>query len=260
MASKVSADDVNLLSAFLANSQLPELSTSSVDTIVICVSAVLHPAEKLFATLELNPSLTKSLVLCGGIGHSTPLIYEAVARHPVYQTISGAVEGLPESRVLLTILESFFDVAKIKSAGCRIFVEDVSTNCGANAVESRRVLDEADQTPKKMVLIQDPTMSIRTKAAFDQVYSNLVDKPEVLCWPGFVPRVRDAGGQIEFDTTIVSKDGLWTMERFLNLIMGEIPRLELYGPNGKGSIAHVEVPHEVAEAWNRLRVVLDNQR
>jgi hypothetical protein len=45
------------------------------------------------------------------------------------------------------------------------------------------------------------------------------------------------------------------MDRFLDLILGEIPRLkddELgYGPKGKGFISSVEIPSDVLKAYNR---------
>lgn len=51
--------------------------------------------------------------------------------------------------------------------------------------------------------------------------------------------------------------GMWTMERYLTLLMGEIPRLrddaEGYGPRGRGFIAHVDVPEEVERAFEFLR-------
>ncbi|MNI99050.1 hypothetical protein D3C73_1580300 [compost metagenome] len=50
--------------------------------------------------------------------------------------------------------------------------------------------------------------------------------------------------------------GLWDMQRFISLIMGEIPRLKDdengYGPNGKGFIGHVDIPKEVLEAYEIL--------
>jgi len=50
--------------------------------------------------------------------------------------------------------------------------------------------------------------------------------------------------------------GMWDMERYISLLLGEIPRLtddeNGYGPNGKDFIAHVEIPLEVKEAFESL--------
>lgn len=51
--------------------------------------------------------------------------------------------------------------------------------------------------------------------------------------------------------------GMWDMNRYITLLMGEIPRLsdsiEGYGPNGKGYIAHVDIPSEVKTAFMELK-------
>ena len=50
--------------------------------------------------------------------------------------------------------------------------------------------------------------------------------------------------------------GMWEMERYISLLMGEIPRLlddeNGYGPNGAGYIAHVDVDPEVLQAYREL--------
>ena len=51
--------------------------------------------------------------------------------------------------------------------------------------------------------------------------------------------------------------GMWDMNRYLTLLMGEIPRLrddvEGYGPNGKGYIAHIDIPADVIQAFEWLK-------
>lgn len=53
--------------------------------------------------------------------------------------------------------------------------------------------------------------------------------------------------------------GMWTVERYVDLLMGEIPRLtddlNGYGPKGKGYIAHVDIPKEVIPAFEELKRV-----
>lgn len=260
--------DINALSEFLAHPQIPSLSsTGPVDCIVICASAVLHQATVLFRTLETQPGLTKTLVLCGGIGHSTPLIYDAVSKHPVYHTLALDVGGKSEAQVLEKILKGYFDVAKITSRGCRILVEDRSTNCGANASKTRELLEkEGVQMPKMMIVVQDPTMSLRTVASFDKVFDDITgNRPVVKSAPIFVPRMRDdSDGESVWDVSEIPVEELWEGGRFYDLIMGEIPRLRDdvngYGPRGKGFIYHVDVPAEIEEAWSRLKVELEASR
>ncbi|MDH2692737.1 hypothetical protein QDX80_23695, partial [Escherichia coli] len=51
--------------------------------------------------------------------------------------------------------------------------------------------------------------------------------------------------------------GMWDVERYITLLMGEIPRLsddgDGYGPLGKNFIAHVDVPNEVKTAFLELK-------
>ena len=52
---------------------------------------------------------------------------------------------------------------------------------------------------------------------------------------------------------------MWDMDRYVNLLMGEIPRLtdgpEGYGPRGRQFIAHVDIPEEVQTAFEGLQKV-----
>lgn len=47
------------------------------------------------------------------------------------------------------------------------------------------------------------------------------------------------------------------MERYISLLLGEIPRLRDdengYGPRGKDFIAHVEIPQGITNAFNELK-------
>jgi hypothetical protein len=51
--------------------------------------------------------------------------------------------------------------------------------------------------------------------------------------------------------------GMWDMERYISLLLGEIPRLtddeNGYGPNGKDFLVHVEIPKEVQTAFDELK-------
>ncbi|RAQ48544.1 DUF218 domain protein [Aspergillus flavus] len=170
MSSEASAEDMNLVAEYLGDRRIQDLSSSpSVDCIVICASAILYQAEHLFQVLQDRPSLSKCLVLCGGVGHSTHFMYEAVAQHPRFSQIAQDIHGLPEARVLERILDRFFDRSAITDGGCMILVEDKSTNCGLNASLSRKILDAAGfHDLKTCIIIQDPTMMLRTKASFQK--------------------------------------------------------------------------------------------
>jgi uncharacterized SAM-binding protein YcdF (DUF218 family) len=260
------AADINLIARFLAHEQIRDLSSHPpVDCIVICASAVLYQAGKLFGILEERPDLAKTVVLCGGIGHSTPLIYEAVANSVEYNEIAKDVKGLPEAGVLEKILDRYFDLFAITKDGCKILNEDKSTNCGANASLSRKTLEEAGiLNPRTCIVIQDPTMALRTVASFEKTYSDLDIPPTFLSCPIFVPEMIVVDGELQYSKTEVPRGELWKLDRFFDLIIGEIPRLRDdeagYGPMGKAFITHVDIPLEVEYAWQRLKRILGNRR
>ncbi|EOD52642.1 hypothetical protein BKCO1_16000142 [Neofusicoccum parvum] len=250
--------DVNTIAAFLAAEDVADLRHAEpVDCLVFCVSAVLHSADVLFSALEARPDLTKTLVICGGIGHSTPYLYDAISRHARYQEIYPAMSGLPEARVLMAVFDRFYDSAAVRRAGVTVLVEDRSTNCGANATETRDLLARHHiQTPRTLLVVQDPTMVRRTVASFQKAYEHAGGAPRILGCPTFVPQTQRAGADIAYCTPQVDPAALWQLPRFLDLLLGEVPRLRDdgggYGPAGKGFIVHVDVPAAVEQAWARV--------
>lgn len=265
------SNDINQIAAFLAHNQVPSLSTSKpADCIIICASSVLFQATQVFKAFESRPSLAKTLVLVGGIGHSTSLIYDAVARHPKYYELKDKITGLPEADVLQCILRDHFPLLLPKDGGPKILTENRSTNCGANAVETRKVLGEAGISgPIACFVVQDPTMSLRTIASFEKAYEDLPvqERPRFEACPVFVPEVKMEDGQLEYvvdPTDGLRVDELWEKQRLCELLVGEVTRLKDdengYGPKGKGFIGHVDMPDEVVQASERVREALGVNR
>lgn len=57
--------------------------------------------------------------------------------------------------------------------------------------------------------------------------------------------------------------GMWEIDRYISLLMGEIPRLSDtpggYGPSGKNFIAHVDIPETVLLSFYELKKIYGNQ-
>ena len=262
-------DDLNTISAFLSASQ--ENITEGPDTVyMLAGNAVLSTTTALFdhlATIR-NPSV---LIISGGIGHSTPFLYEAIQKHARFYTLSESIASLPEALVLEDVLSSFYPalVEAEQESRLRILAEEKSTNCGANAFETKRILDEAEIRPKRLILVQDPTMSLRTRLSLEKAYADEPSRPEIVAWTitprlGLVGDGRPCWAQEEFGgMRPVDVKSLWEVERFVSLVMGEIPRLRDdkagYGPNGAGFIGHVDIPEEVESAWQRLNGALSGE-
>lgn len=243
---------LNRISAFLAQCDIGELSRSAVQTrvgqpqvdlLLLLGNSLVSVAEK--AAHAYQHGLAKEIMIAGGVGHSTQYLEEAIRRHPRYRTI--LVDGRAEADILKDLMTQFYNID-----ASAIILENESTNCGENAWAVQRVLQKVNKTPRTILLLQDPTMQRRTDASFQRVWGTDTDVSFVN-YATFVPEVVEKNGQLAF---LEPNLAAWDMDRFLSLVMGEIPRLRDdengYGPRGKGFIAHVEIPQDVLSAYEKL--------
>lgn len=265
---------INVLSSYLATAQnAPVHPTSGSVAYVLIGSAILPTLEAVYDRLSApqegladGSALGITIVLSGGIGHSTQLLRDAVARHPKYCDPQDDITDLPESRIFELLLRCHWPTLqdRIDRGEIRLLVDDQSTNCGANARESISILAAARPgTLDTLVVVQDPTMMRRTMASFEKVLDDdrSLQVSQLVAWPTFVPHLATSDGEVKWrieagDGRRMGDDELWKLDRFLDLILGEIPRLrddkDGYGPNGKRFIAHVDVPVDVQASWAAL--------
>jgi uncharacterized SAM-binding protein YcdF (DUF218 family) len=255
------AADMNRVAAFLAVSDFPHLSLTSAtmraalgepvaDVVALMGSSVLATAEQAFAVVR--SGLARRLLISGGTGHSTLFLYESIERHSRYRVMETA--GRAEADLLGEIAMRFWDVEP-----AAILIEDQSRHCGENAAFTLRMLLESELDCRSLLLMQDPTMQRRSAATFAKECADMGMAVRVANHPSFVPRVLWRGGLV-FDTAPgAGPAGLWSMERFLALLLGEIPRLrddaDGYGPLGRGFLEHVAMPPAVLAAHQRLAAV-----
>jgi uncharacterized SAM-binding protein YcdF (DUF218 family) len=225
-----------------------DMAARFIDCVILAGNCVLETAEDAFRAVK--SGVGPRLLITGGIGHATEVLRRKVATHPVYRAV--ATEARTEAHILADIAERFWSIDRSS-----ILIEPDSTNSGENARFSRKVLEDASLPMRTILLVQDPTMQRRADATFRKVWS---DQPSLslLNWPTFTPHVCLAGEELRFSGSGIS--GLWSMDRFLSLVMGEIPRLRDdphgYGPRGKGFIVHVEIPDHIEAAYSHLAVGL----
>ncbi|WP_455852505.1 YdcF family protein [Pantoea endophytica] len=237
--------DINTLAAWLALDQMPQDGSLDIDLAILAGHAVLPNVEAVIAVAK---KYLLPLLISGGIGHSTSLLVEMLATHPLYRQIDS--KGKSEAELL-------GDVARVFAAlpDDLLLLETASRNCGENAAFSQKLLDEHSWQPQRVLLVQDPLMQRRTWETFRYQWRDRADAPEFISWPVFVPQVKMDAGMLRIIGA--PPQGLWSMERFLSLLMGEIQRLRDdengYGPRGKGFLGHVEVPEEVEAGWQRLK-------
>jgi hypothetical protein len=129
-------------------------------------------------------------------------------------------------------------------------LEERSTNCGSNVVNSLAVLRRCGLSDQRLLLIQDGTMQQRMDAGF-----RLHARPgtAILNYASHQTTVRAVGGGLVCDEP---PDGMWDLEHYVSMLLGEIPRLtddaDGYGPAGRGYIAHVDIPPAVLDAHRHL--------
>lgn len=245
LLSDATLNAANVLGSWLAeNDYAPRPQPGEGDVVVLAGNAVIPTID---AACQLVAGGEQILLISGGIGHSTSFLYDTIAHHPRYSAI--ATTGRPEAAILADIAHQFWNIPQD-----RILVEDKSTNCGQNAWFTRAMMEDVGLACRHGIVVQDPTMQRRTMATFARVWQEAEQAPVWTSYPGFIPVLRHDEGGVRFDG---EEAGLWAVERYLSLLMGEVPRLrddaEGYGPLGKGFIAHVEVPPEVEAAWQTLR-------
>ena len=225
---------VNRLAQFLARQD--DVETTDVGVLVGC--SVLANAEAIAEGYFAGRF--PRIFVCGGIGHSTQDLRDLVSeQYPEIQTTDRA-----ESEMFRDLLVSVHGVPADV-----IEMETRSTNCGGNARETRTELERLGWTVRSLTIVQDPTMQRRTDATFRKVWDDL---PEVrfVNRPPFVPTAIANGGSWRVDPPA------WSEDRFLSLILGEIPRLrddEMgYGPRGRGFLVHVNRPDAIEQDFEDL--------
>ncbi|SNY59092.1 YdcF family protein [Enterobacter sp. CC120223-11] len=234
----------NCVGEWLAQNDYPEPPVNAeADLVVLAGNAVMPTIDAACRLAAEN----RTLLISGGIGHSTTFLYAAVARHPRYNSLP--TTGRPEAALLADIAHQFWNIPHE-----RIIVEDRSTNCGENARFTRDVMQERGIVCRNAIVVQDPTMQRRTMATFAQVWQGDNSAPQWHSYPGYLPVLRND----KFGLTFTDEaQNVWPVERYLSLILGELPRIRDdengYGPRGKGFIAHVDMPEAVQNAWQALR-------
>lgn len=241
--------DVNIVASYLARRDLISLSAppqTQFDWIVLlgsaCISSVRVAAEARLI------GWSDRILVSGGVGHSSEYLWQRIEMDPQFRGV--AARGRPEAEIFREILLRRFGIPSDA-----VVCEPVSTNCGENALETRRLLTDMGELAPRLLLIQDPTMQRRTHASFERAWSE-AGGANLASWAPCVPELAHSSHLGE----LVVNPTEWETERFLSLVLGEIPRLhdtpEGYGPNGRDFISHVEVPPQILEAHSRIASTL----
>lgn len=257
MNSELAADveHLNTIISWLARRDLPSLSGAAAlpptwghapaDAILL-LGGIPHPALAETVASGLHAGVARTVMLVGGAGHSTQRLRDAVAGHARFGGV--ATVGRAEADILLDVL-AVLGVPRAKVA----LVEAASTNCGNNASFALRDAAASGPLPRRVVLVQDPLMQRRSHENF--LYEWRATETQFASFAPCVPMLiacATAPERVAFaDPTHAA---WWPMKPFLDLVMGEVPRLRPtgYGPQGSAFIGHVDVPPAVDAAHEAL--------
>lgn len=240
------AGKINTLSDFCGKRDVDELSCKCLfqryhieqaDVMVLFGGSILAGGDVLAKAIQDN--VAKKYIIVGGAGHTTDTLRKIV--HTELPHIDTA--ELSEAEVFDKYIKTIY--------GCQADrLETSSTNCGNNITYLLDLLRIHDIPYDNIILCQDATMQIRMDAGMRKY----APEKNIINYAAYHAKVVIQEGKLEFVENI---HGMWNMERFINLLMGEIPRLrddiEGYGPKGKHFIAHVDIPDEVMSSYELLK-------
>ena len=223
------ADAINVLGQFCG-----------ADVFVLFGGSILEGGDLLAQAIK--DRIAKVYVIVGGAGHTTESLRQKV--HGEYPAIETA--SLPEAEVFQRYLKEVHS--------CEAdYLETKSTNCGNNITCLMDLLKENNINCSSIILCQDATMQRRMDAGLRKYTSNDL---LIINYASYRASVI-----AEHDNLVYSEPihGMWDIDRYVNLLMGEIPRLKDdengYGPKGKNFIAHVDIPETVFDAFKQLKAV-----
>ena len=238
---------INVLGRFCGKRDIPYLTTeelerkynfSKVDVMVLFGGSIIYGGDVLANAIKNN--IAKKYIIVGGVGHTT----EALRMKINKEFPSIVTNGLSEAEIFAKYLKYKLEVD---------YLECNSTNCGNNITFLLELLKQNNISFNSILLAQDATMQRRMEAGLRK-YIN--DNITIINYAVYSAKVIVKNSKLAFEDEIL---GMWDMDRYITLLMGEIPRLadneEGYGPRGKGFIAHVDIPKEVEEAFLELREV-----
>lgn len=241
------AENINILGKFCGKRDVAELTQEQLfhtygitqaDVMVLFGGSILCGGDVLAQAMQ--NKVARKYVIVGGEGHTTETMRQKM--HKEFPSIETA--GLPEAEVFSKYLKHRYGLEAD-------FLECKSTNCGNNITYLLELLKENEISFGSMILSQDATMQHRMEATLRKYVESDI---RIINYATYSAEVVAENDELSYAEKIW---GMWDIERYISLLLGEIPRLtddeEGYGPRGKDFIAHVDIPTEVRNAFEELK-------
>lgn len=230
---------INTLSAFLGRRDVPELTQealrsaygfSQADVMVLFGGSIIAGGDVLAQAIKNN--IAKTYVIVGGVGHTTQALRDTVQKlYPEIQT-----QDKCEAEIFQAYLQYRY---KLKAD----YLETGSTHCGNNITNLLALLEDNAVPCENIILCQDATMQLRMCATLRKYRPDL----RIINFASYKARITP---DLTFSGSI---PGMWPIDRFVSLLMGEVKRLtdtpDGYGPKGRDFISHIDIPKKVEEAY-----------
>lgn len=223
-----------------------EQGLEQVDVLAFFGGSILAGGDQLAEAIR--NKLAKTYVVVGGAGHTTDGLRQQVRDH--FPQLDPT--GLTEAEIFQAYLEQ-------KHGLSADLLETSSTNCGNNITYLLDLLAEKGIDFQSILLMQDATMQRRMWATMKKYVADKL----LLNYASYQVTVREEEDQLQFDN---APFGMWDMDRYLSLLLGEIPRLrddeEGYGPRGANYLAHIDIPQAVEESYQLIqeKTCLDSRK
>lgn len=240
------AECINILADFLGKRDVEELTKEQLkkkynidhaDVMVLFGGSIMCGGDVLAEAMK-NKAAEKYIIV-GGAGHTTETLRQMI--HDAHPSI--ITDGLSEAEVFNCYLKTVYG----KEAD---LLETRSTNCGNNITYLLDLLKENNISFSSIILTQDASMQRRMEAGLRKYVE---DDVLIINYAAYHAHVIADHDELKYASEI---PGMWNMERYAELLMGEIPRLtddeNGYGPNGKDYISHVDIPDEVRDAFEMV--------
>ena len=245
----VTAENINIIGNFLSRRDIPSLTKEELknryavekaDIIILFGGSIIHGWD--VAAKAIKDDLAEKLLISGGIGHTTSKLWSIISEK--FPGIKA--ENRSEADIIADYIKLKYDINSP-------LIENQSTNCGNNVTFALNTLKENSIFPKNIIIIQDSTMQERMDATFKLIFKD--NSINIINFAPYIARVKSDGNRMIFENSDIT--GMWSMEKYINLLMGEIPRLcdneDGYGPKGRNFITSVDIPGEVLDAFNYLK-------
>lgn len=245
---KQTANNINQLGKYLAPRDIKDLTTSSLnqnyninqaDIFVLFGGSIICGGDVLAEAIK--QKIAKHYIIVGGAGHTTETLREIAHFYaPQINTFNKS-----EAEIFN---EYIYNLYGVKAD----YTENKSTNCGNNITNLIKLIEEKNISCSSIIICQDATMQLRMYATLKKY------KPEItiINYASYQVNVLASEKGLRYDQDI---KGMWNMDRYITLLMGEIPRLtdnaEGYGPKGKNYLAHIDIPENITIAFNELKKI-----